>query len=672
MDKKFNARIQHKIDTQENWEKAVNFIPLKGEWIFYDKDAENADIRLKIGDGETNVNELPFVSTSESGNSQSVQSDYEQNDAIAVDYIKNRPFYDTRECTYYSQADTPNPVSFDNAMMNYSFYKISDLVPTREQIFGEMKIINQVGSNIAPIEDNIVIETNEFIATNDGSWGFCFINTTGTLSFTYSGYPMTIEVPEVGIYYIRPIGAGVPEGRTFEINLGGELKALDKKYLPKGMAYGYESKPFEDITWDGNTEGLLSTSADVDMGSDGVVTFYAYKVSDKVLSKTNIIGAEATLIYEDGSEDTHSDISSDELIDVNSNGSFINNNTSFFVITEDNTTADLSAMVPGLTVDFPESGIWFLKPEMSGTVMFCTKSLIARTDIIKIDSKYLPIGKTNGVAGLDGNGKIPQNQINTVFGVQQYNYNPITSGAVYIALGNRSQLNFDSSPMSGSQNPVTSDGVYWAIENKNITVDDSVIYASSNPVSGGAVYTALGNRSSIETDATPINDSTNFMTSGSIYRALSFKQDNLTFDSTPISGSSNPVKSGGVYTALQDIQSKIPSIEGLAEKTYVDTSIANIIDTAPETLNTLNELAAALGDDPNFATTIANQIGTKANMIDVNGALDTKQNITNLTTTIDANSTDTQYPSAKAVYDLIGDCNTVIDSINALVGGESV
>lgn len=48
-------------------------------------------------------------------------------------------------------------------------------------------------------------------------------------------------------------------------------------------------------------------------------------------------------------------------------------------------------------------------------------------------------------------------------------------------------------------------------------------------------------------------------------------------------------------------------------KTYTDTKVAALVDSAPETLDTLNELAAALGDDPNFATTIATSIGTKAN-----------------------------------------------------------
>ena len=49
----------------------------------------------------------------------------------------------------------------------------------------------------------------------------------------------------------------------------------------------------------------------------------------------------------------------------------------------------------------------------------------------------------------------------------------------------------------------------------------------------------------------------------------------------------------------------------IAPKTYVDTAIANLVDTAPATLDTLNELAAALGDDPNFATTVTNSIATK-------------------------------------------------------------
>ena len=48
-----------------------------------------------------------------------------------------------------------------------------------------------------------------------------------------------------------------------------------------------------------------------------------------------------------------------------------------------------------------------------------------------------------------------------------------------------------------------------------------------------------------------------------------------------------------------------------ATQTYVGTAISNLVDSSPATLDTLNELAAALGDDPNFATTVATSIGTK-------------------------------------------------------------
>lgn len=50
-------------------------------------------------------------------------------------------------------------------------------------------------------------------------------------------------------------------------------------------------------------------------------------------------------------------------------------------------------------------------------------------------------------------------------------------------------------------------------------------------------------------------------------------------------------------------------------KIYTDTKIAATIGTAPATLDTLKELADALGDDPNFATTVTNLIATKAPLI---------------------------------------------------------
>jgi hypothetical protein len=58
--------------------------------------------------------------------------------------------------------------------------------------------------------------------------------------------------------------------------------------------------------------------------------------------------------------------------------------------------------------------------------------------------------------------------------------------------------------------------------------------------------------------------------------------------------------------------------------TLVTTEVSNLVDSAPETLNTLNELAAALGDDQNFAATTAASLGTKAANTYVNQTFATK------------------------------------------------
>ena len=52
----------------------------------------------------------------------------------------------------------------------------------------------------------------------------------------------------------------------------------------------------------------------------------------------------------------------------------------------------------------------------------------------------------------------------------------------------------------------------------------------------------------------------------------------------------------------------------IADKTYVNTAISNLIDVAPAVLDTLNEIAAAIGDDANFATTITTALATKLNI----------------------------------------------------------
>lgn len=63
-------------------------------------------------------------------------------------------------------------------------------------------------------------------------------------------------------------------------------------------------------------------------------------------------------------------------------------------------------------------------------------------------------------------------------------------------------------------------------------------------------------------------------------------------------------------TSVLATQANVASASAAAAS-YTDTALSNLVDAAPEALNTLNELAAALGDDENFATTVTNSLSTK-------------------------------------------------------------
>lgn len=56
---------------------------------------------------------------------------------------------------------------------------------------------------------------------------------------------------------------------------------------------------------------------------------------------------------------------------------------------------------------------------------------------------------------------------------------------------------------------------------------------------------------------------------------------------------------------------------GTVPQQQIDAAVASVVGSAPEALDTLEELAAALGDDPNFATTVSQQIGERAKTSDV-------------------------------------------------------
>jgi hypothetical protein len=72
--------------------------------------------------------------------------------------------------------------------------------------------------------------------------------------------------------------------------------------------------------------------------------------------------------------------------------------------------------------------------------------------------------------------------------------------------------------------------------------------------------------------------------------------------------------------AAADATTKANAAE-TAAKAYTDSEVAALVDSAPEVLDTLNELAAAIADNPNYASDVANLVATKANTSYVNSEI---------------------------------------------------
>lgn len=127
-------------DTAENWARAINFIPKKGELIVFDVDTtvygpttsqdkdgntftyeSSTKTRFKFGDGVTNVNVLPFATTSSSGGGDADLEDYytkEEVNAIVSDLNDDIVVSET-EPTVTNQTIWLQPLTTDTGAVDY-------------------------------------------------------------------------------------------------------------------------------------------------------------------------------------------------------------------------------------------------------------------------------------------------------------------------------------------------------------------------------------------------------------------------------------------------------------------------------------------------------------------------------------------------------------------------
>ena len=161
----------------------------------------------------------------------------------------------------------------------------------------------------------------------------------------------------------------------------------------------------------------------------------------------------------------------------------------------------------------------------------------------------------------------------------------------------------------------------------------------SGPLTGNVTGNVTGALTGNAATATKLATARSIGLGGDVSGSASFDGSaGITITATVADDSHNHVISNvdGLQTAL-DLKAPLasPALSGtptaptaaagtnttqVATTAFVSTAVANLVDTAPAALDTLNELAAALGDDPNFATTVSTSIGTKLDSADYNAA----------------------------------------------------
>lgn len=141
------------------------------------------------------------------------------------------------------------------------------------------------------------------------------------------------------------------------------------------------------------------------------------------------------------------------------------------------------------------------------------------------------------------------------------------------------------------------------IKNKP-TIPDVSNFATKSEVQGKAdasdVYTKAEADSALDLKEDAIND-LSAIRSGAAAGATAYQK--------PASGIPASDLADGV----------IPDVSGFVTASDVADAVADLVDSAPETLDTLNELAEALGDDPNFATTMTTALAGKVDKVSGKG-----------------------------------------------------
>jgi len=184
------------------------------------------------------------------------------------------------------------------------------------------------------------------------------------------------------------------------------------------------------------------------------------------------------------------------------------------------------------------------------------------------------------------------------------------TGLSTLASLNSTTSTLGSVTVGGTGNNGSINGV--VIGNTNASTIAGTTVSASSGFTGDLTGNVAGNVTASSGTSTfnnvAINGNLTGNLTGGITGNVTASSGSSTFNDVTINGTLN-MDAGTTGTITNLTTPTNPN--DAATKGYVDTEVSNLVASAPAALDTLNELAAALGDDANFSTTITNSIATK-------------------------------------------------------------
>lgn len=228
------------------------------------------------GDSEIYVDSVTFngysFATRKIAPSLQHQSDWNQNDKTAPDYIKNKPFYTVSEKTYmgsieFAGTDT-NKMECTYSNSDSTFGYLNRLVNLGEIV--EVEIFKPTSADPVAVGTVALTQDRAYLQFNGALSGSVHRSDGSVLT-------VTVNVADVSL----------PAGRNYTIKFYDTTvpiyKTIEEKYLPEGVPYA-GSKILFAFNYDGNPDGKITTHA---LGKQWV------KISGLVPRYGELVGATA-------------------------------------------------------------------------------------------------------------------------------------------------------------------------------------------------------------------------------------------------------------------------------------------------------------------------------------------------------------------------------------------